>query len=56
MPDKEAHSTASPVAKKNTMPETALDKREELGRKPTLSTSIQRKIQHTKGAKQKAAE
>jgi hypothetical protein len=55
MQDKEVHSTASPVVKKDTMPGTAPDKREEPERKPTLSTSTQKKTQHTKKAKQKAA-
>jgi hypothetical protein len=54
--DREVHSTASPVAKKDIMPETAPDnkEREEQEQRPISSTSIQRKIRHTKEAKQKA--
>jgi hypothetical protein len=55
-PGKEPPSTAFPVVKKDTMPETAPDNKEkgETGRKPISSTSIQKKIQHMKEAKRKA--
>jgi hypothetical protein len=56
MSDKEVHSIAFPVAKKDIMPEIVPDRREEQKRKPTSSTSIQKKTQHMKEAKRKAAE
>jgi hypothetical protein len=58
MPDKEVHSTASPVAKKDIMLETAPDnkEKEEQERKLISLTSTKKKKQHTKEAKPKAVE
>jgi hypothetical protein len=58
MLDKGAHLIASLVVKKDITPGTAPDnkEKEEQERRLTLSTSTQKKIQHTKEAKQKAAE
>jgi hypothetical protein len=58
MLDKGVHSTASPAVKKDTTQGTAPDnkEREERERKLILSTSIQKKIRHTKEAKQRIAE
>jgi hypothetical protein len=52
MLDKGVHSTASPAAKKDIMPGIAPSKKEG-ERKPISSTSIQKKIQHTREVKQK---
>jgi hypothetical protein len=56
MQDKEAHSTASLVAKKDTMQGIAPNRREGLKQKPTSLTLTQRKIWCMKEAKRKAAE